>query len=241
MRLLTLILLSALVCRAQVAPTHLMAGQQANSGPPTVAFSVNGGTGHTTNASSLTFSLSGISSGTHLIGIVHVGWGNSPTAISVSGVTWGGVAMTSAGAAATTANSAGTQIFYLANPSTGSPSIVVTLSGTETFDIWADGITYTGVNQTTPVRSGTYATNSTTSGNPLAITVSSQVGDKTNSSTIDELGVQTSSQTQRTNGTTGSRTGFGSDDAAGATTVTHSWNYGSGTHAAVAGFSLAAG
>jgi hypothetical protein len=243
MRLLLLILLSAVTCRAQVVPTHLMAGQQANSGSPTVAFSVNGGHGHTTAAASLTYSLSGIGSGTHLMGIVYVQWGNSPNANTVSSVTWAGVTMTAAGAAScTTSSSNCAEIFYLAAPGTGSPSIVVTMATTETYDIWSTGATFTGVNQTTPVRSGTYTTSAVTSSLSVSLTITSQVGDMTTSAVISEDGTVSTNQTVINNSTTGSaRTVAGSDYAVGAASITDTWTGGSTTHMGACGFSLAAG
>lgn len=151
--------------------------------------------------------------------------------------------MTSAGAVSCTAsNSNRTQIFTLANPTTGSPSIVVTMASTETYDIWADGVTFTNVNQTTPVRSGTYTTNSTTSSTTLTLTITSQVGDMTTTSEIGEDGQITTNQTLINNATAGSQhTVYGSDYAAGAATVTDTGTSGSATHAGSAGFSLAAG
>ena len=90
---------------------------------------------------------------------VDEGSGAAGTTFNVT-ATYGGQAMTSAGAASYDYNYApiSSQIFYLVNPPTGTNTLVVTAtasSGTIQ-EVVANLVSYNGVNQTTPVRPGTY-------------------------------------------------------------------------------------
>lgn len=204
-----------------------------------VAFSVNGGSSFSNASNTLSFNLAGIISGTNLIGIVHVGWHGGSTQCSATLPTWAGVNMTSAGAAATSVANFMSQTFWIASPGTGTPTIVITCTGTPG-SIWADGITYTGVNQSTPVRAGSYNTAIGVSGTAQVV-ITSQSGDMTNTTTADgSISSPTTNQTLRNSQNSAAILTSGSDDAAGAATVTHTWTLSAGVSWSVEGFSIAA-
>ncbi len=91
---------------------------------------------------------------------------------TVSGVTYNGVALTSAGAAAVTTNRR-TEMWYLKAPATGNHNVVVTLSipGAGTVGVVAGATTFTGADQTTPIR--TYVTSTGNSTNAFVNVASS--------------------------------------------------------------------
>lgn len=205
--------------------------------PGTVAFSTYGGEASSAGSvSSLTFTLgTTIVSGSNLAARVDVIWHDASA--TISGVTWGGVAM-SAACSLVRNGSETAQIWVLAAPATGTPSIVVTFSATVTGNIHADGLTYTGVNQSTVVRSATCnsATGSTTTS---TLTVTSQAGDMTGTVLSQPRTINSTNQTQRTLDNTGTD-GMGTDDAAGSGTVTHTWTSGGVGTWALEGFSIQA-
>src|SRR2546422_5947538 len=87
-------------------------------------------------------------SGTNRLLVVGVTQKNSPPR-SVSTVTDAGQAMTSAGSAVN-ASGAGAHIYYLVAPPTGLNTVVATLSGSAS-GMSVGAVTFTGVNQMTPV------------------------------------------------------------------------------------------
>ena len=92
---------------------------------------------------------------------VDEGSGTSGTTFNVT-ATYGGQAMTSAGPASYDYNYApiSAQVFYLVNPPTGTNTLAVnaTASSGTIQEVVANLVSYNGVNQTTPVRPGTYQT-----------------------------------------------------------------------------------
>ena len=132
------LLLAAVPASAQVAISN---------GPTQNAFSL------TTGAPSTTFAHTTTAGGLNRLLIVAVHMNVVPnTAAVVSGVTYGGVAMTQAQAITDAGNDTRTEIWYLLNPLTGSNSVVVTgtnLSATATQGL-ASATSFTGVDQTTP-------------------------------------------------------------------------------------------
>ena len=100
--------------------------------------------------------------------------------------TYGGQAMTSAGATSYDYDYApiSSQVFYLVNPPTGVNTLVVTAtasSGTIQ-EVVANLVSFNGVNQTTPVRPGTYQTLQSASGitvDSFTATISSNASDLT--------------------------------------------------------------
>lgn len=166
---------------------------------------------------------------------------------SISGVTYGGVAMTSCGAAShDTTSHDYSEVWYLVNPPTGSNTLAVTVAG-GLDDIYRNLVSYTGVDQTTPVRAGTYFNKTGSivtdgSGN-LSQTVTSAVGDLTltcvNGGASNNITVA-AGQTRRGNSAAGNRS-FAHDDKTGAASVTHTWSGGgAGVHCSMMGFSIMA-
>lgn len=76
----------------------------------------------------------------------------SASALSVSGITYNGVALTKVDriVAALEGNRQDCELWYLVNPATGSNTIAVSLSGTADFTT-AQAASYTGVNQSNPI------------------------------------------------------------------------------------------
>ena len=225
-----------------------------SSGGSTVAISQHGPAAltscHTTAAASLTCNPGTITSVSNMLAVVDVGLGNSPAATTVSSVTWcsstgGGGTCTAMNAVhaitCQAANTLCTQQFTLAAPATGTTSFVITLSGTETFDIWVEASTYSGVNQTTPVRASSFGSCANTSTTSCAITMTSATGDLTTSVVIAVWsGTYSTTQTLIIlDDTHGSRTGFALDYATGASSVTSTWSTTGGAAAnAGCGFSI---
>ena len=124
------------------------------------------------NVSSLTWSHT-VSGANRLlvVGISRRAYGS----VSVSSATYNGVALTNSGSVqAGSGDFSRSEIWYLANPNTGTNNIVVTLSGGNDW-IEAGAMSFTGVNQTTPL--GAFASNSGTSGTSASVNVSSATGD----------------------------------------------------------------
>lgn len=178
--------------------------------------SVTTGSGSLTQAAN-TLSFNHTSTGTNLVLVVGVSMNISGRNTTiVSGVTYNGVGLTSAGTAISN-NNRRTEMWYLPAPATGTHSVVVTLNipGTGTIGTAAGAITFTGADQNTPVR--TYATNSGNSANAFVNVTSSS-----NDMVMDTLtmfqgttaGVTSPAQTQRWAITTGNAGtdvyGFGS-------------------------------
>lgn len=125
----------------------------------------------TQGANTLTFAHT--STGTNLVLVVGVSLnisGRNSTTIGT--VTYGGASLTPAGTAITNSNRV-SQIFYLIGPPTGANNVVVPLniSGGGTIGIVAGAVTFTGADQTAPIR--TYITNSGNSANPFVNVASS--------------------------------------------------------------------
>lgn len=134
---------------------------------------------HTTAAASLTCNAtSTVTSGTNLGGFCAVSIGNAASGPTISGVTWGGTSMTSAGAQGTQSNVTVSFWWITTGITTGTPSIVATLSASETNDIFVQCFTATHVNQTNPVRSGSYTVSGAHStGANITLTIPSQSSD----------------------------------------------------------------
>ena len=122
---------------------------------------------YTNGASSLTW-MHTVDAGTNRALFVEVSI-NDPS-VSVTGITYGGVALTKVGRSA---GSHAVEIWALTNPNLGSANVVVSFSGST--EAAAGATTFHGVNQTTPY--GTFAAASGT-GTVGSVTVASAVGDK---------------------------------------------------------------
>jgi hypothetical protein len=149
---------------------------------------------------------------------------------AITGVTWNGVAMTLAGSpgvAQTIAPYTGNSvIYYLANPATGTHTLAIT-GNSNVFEIYYNLVSFNHCNQSSPVRSGTYAnTYSTTAGSASgSIVISSNASDLTISTTESGQYVGTDSTNQTSDGINNSGgNGFGSDHATTpAASVTSTW------------------
>lgn len=159
-------------------------------------------------------------------------------ALSITACTLGGNAMTSAGAAASNATTHSmAQAFVLVAPPTGTPTLSITISGTIQ-DIYYNLVVFSGVNQTTPVRAGTYQTKSSSGTNP-SMTVTSNTNDRT-VTVLDSGGPSISSTNQTSDGinTGGAFAGASDHCTTPAASVTHTWTMASSTGYAMIGFSL---
>ena len=179
--------------------------------------SVTSASGDLTSAApTLTFSHT--STGSNLVLVVGISLNISgQTGATVSGVTYGGAALTAAGTPQSN-GSRFSQIWYLINPATGTNPVVVSLSlsGAGTIGTVAGAATFTGADQTTPIR--TYAKNTGNSSSPFV-----NVASGSNDMVMDALAVfagptaasSSTAQTQQwaiTSGTGGGNDvyGFGS-------------------------------
>jgi hypothetical protein len=225
-------------------------GANAGGSAPTVTFGAKTPSTPCTTTANTTLGCNiSVTSGTHEILVCSVSWGNSPSGITVTSMTdysaasEGGSsqAMTSAGAAATQGSS-GIQDFYVVAPYTGSTSVQVVLSTTETHDIFLGCFYATGVNQTTPIQASTYQTTSSSTTSTLSLTITSATGNLVHTSLMNASGNSNSTnQTLIYNETAGTRIGFGTDYAAGASSVTDTWTLTGAPGCAMLGYSLAAG
>jgi hypothetical protein len=147
------------------------------------------------SGSSLTWNHTITTTGSNLLLTVGVVVGKDGDNTTSLAVTYNGVAMTSAGLVhANNSNTGYAQLFYLKAPATGTHAVQVTLTGGPA-SIEAGSVSFTGVDQTTPVRNITSAASSGTS---PAVTVASAAGNMV----VDVMatgcpGTMTSSQTLR--------------------------------------------
>lgn len=187
-----------------------------------VAF-VNAGSANRSATSPLSFNFAA-SAGSNRCVFVVVGYDNS-SGMSVTSVTFNGVNLASAGAAAhNTTGHEYAEIWYLLEASipSGSQSIVITVSGT-LGDIYGNAICFSGVDQTNPVRGGTYITP-----NSNSQTVTSDANDLTicalNGGSAG-VGTPQSGQTTSDGVSNAGNYGFGSDHATtGGASITHTWS-----------------
>lgn len=164
--------------------------------------------------------------------------------MSVTGVTYGGQAMTACGPASHNSTSHDyAEVWYLVNPPTGSNTLAITVSGTIT-DIYRNLVSFTGVNQTTPVRPGTYFNHTNAQvfdGSSLySLAVSSNANDLT-LTCLNGGGLSLSGTNQTLDGLSNAGVeSFGSDHATtAAASVTHTWTAGApSSNMAILGFSI---
>ncbi len=111
----------------------------------------------TTAANTLTFAHTTTNTGTNLVLVVGVSMNISQrTSTTISGITYNGVALTLAGAQNDSSNAVRTEVWYLVNPATGNHNVVITenIGGIlNTIGTVAGATTFTGADQTTPIRS----------------------------------------------------------------------------------------
>lgn len=160
--------------------------------------------------------------------------------MAVTAITFASQAMTSCGSAATNTGTIYAQVFYLANPPSGAGTLSVTVSGTIT-DIYTGTVVFQGVNQTTPVRPGTYQNlgASTDGSGNYSLVVSSNTSDLTLTCLNGGLGnVITSNQTRDCISSLGGDSYAADHATTAAASVTHTWNGGASGLIAIVGFSI---
>lgn len=188
--------------------------------------------------------------GTHLAAFAIVDYiGSSTNTPTITAVTYGGNSMTSCGTPASylpgTANTYAS-CWYLANPPTGSNTLAVTCStgGTDCAHIFVNLVSFKGVNQSTPIRSGTYTSNQLTAASSISLTVTSNTNDLTFSTVIAGSATPSVNSTNQTSdGIDNAGTdGFGSDHATtSSSSVTHTWTLSGSGNPVVIGFSIMGG
>lgn len=202
-----------------------------SGGGSTVAFLGPAGTPVRQAGASFSSAFSVPTGGTNVVAFAAVAW-DTAAALSITSITYGGNAMTSCGAAVNS-STVYVQLFYLINPPTGSNTLAISATA-GTNEIYANLVAFQGVNQTTPVRPGTYTTASGGSG--YSITISSNANDLTMAAISSSGAITSTNQTSDGIITTGTN-GLGSDHATVASvSVTDTWTA-TGTFA-LAGFSI---
>ncbi len=139
--------------------------------------------GLTRAANTLNFTHTTTTTGTNLVLVVGISMNISTrTTTTITGVTFNGTALTLAGAHNDSTNARRTEIWYLINPPTGTHNGVVTANiptgfGNGTVGTVVGITTFTGADQTTPIRS--YASNDTagTNSNDVFVNVPSAAND----------------------------------------------------------------
>ena len=163
--------------------------------------------------------------GSSLVLLVSVTYRGS--GLSVSAVTYNGVGLTRIATDGPTSPAIQGDLWYLVNPATGANTVSVTFAGGTPTRVVAHSISFTGVDQATPIGTAAHANGSSTT--PSA-TVSSAAGELVVDALCWNSNVATASvgagQTQLDNDTTSAgsqETGEANSDEAGAASVTMSW------------------
>jgi subtilisin-like proprotein convertase family protein len=158
---------------------------------------------------------------------------------TVSTLTYNGVALTFEGAinnSRSGGDDARVEIWSLKNPPTGTYNVVITFSAALSLPAVAGVMTFTGVNQSTPL--GTFAS-AENDGTAAAVTVSSGTGETVFGVVCTEYGTITDGQTNQWNVSAGSSTYGAGSTAAGASSVNLTWTLSdAGSHWAAAGISI---
>jgi hypothetical protein len=148
---------------------------------------------------------------------------------TVSGITYGGVSLTSVGSVNAPSSDGRIEIWRLINPTSGTANIALSLASGSSSTVVGGGVSFSNVNQTTPL--GTFASASAFNSATPSVTVTSATGDLVtdvvmwNTTTVLTVG---GAQTQRWNRTTSGIVGAGST-APGAASVTMSWTHAAAT------------
>ncbi len=162
---------------------------------------------------------------------------------TVLGITYNGAAFTFVGQE-TNADDARVEIWYLVAPATGTHDAVITFSADLTRFAVAGVITFTGVDQATPL--GTFASNQATSAGPATVTVPAASGDLVlgvfSGETFDSVAVDPPADEQwnlsEPVGASFEEFGAGATDAGASPNVTISFSLGSNDHWATGGVAL---
>jgi len=189
-----------------------------------------------------------VSAGSNLAIVVRVGMfftpnnSNPPTGMAV---TWNGVSMTLVGDFNdVTANNLSDYfaMFILKNPATGTKTLSISWTtgvGSTDVNLFYDLTSYTNVDQTTPARAGTFTSQVNGGEDPASLVVTSAVGDMTTTLCMPRgCSIVGTNKTQLSLNTSGS-VNFGTDEASGAATVTHTWDFNTGSSSSnIGGFSI---
>jgi hypothetical protein len=164
-------------------------------------------------------------SGSNRLLLVMVQWNQPNNSEMVTSVTYGGVALTQVGSNVIAGGSGldrCTALFRLIAPATGTANIVVTMSAACTF--FANGVSFTGVDQTTPL--GTPQTATTTTAATLATTTSSAATNLVfSAATVRTPGSLTVPATSEWNVLIGTNNRYGGSVQSGATSVTTTYSW----------------
>lgn len=199
---------------------------------------------HVTGVSSFSQAYTLASGGANRCAVARVAWSTTGSGVTVSAITYAGAAMTSVHAALqnTPDNYDSVQLFTLVAPAAGSNTFAVTMSTGLTYDLVADIGCVSGVDQSTPVRPGSYTELAVPNGGPASIVIPSGTSDLTVSVLAIEDSITSSNQTQENVDNGGASIAFATDHATAAgASVTHTWTIGGIEFGgAMAGFSLQA-
>lgn len=211
--------------------------------PPTPPVSVtfnNTNTIHQVSTSTYSAPASVTAGGSNVVAFAVVAYDGTLGGISVT-ASYGGNAMTSCGAPSVSSTGSHTNVaaFYLASPPTGSNTLAITGSGTGFFEIYVNLIAFAGVNQTTPVRPGTYQTLDIVGATSGTLTITSDPNDMTLSAAESGNSGSTNTTNQTSDGINNNGgNGAGSDHCTTpASSVVHTWTF-SSTQNVMLGFSI---
>jgi hypothetical protein len=165
-------------------------------------------------ATSVTFAHTCTGSNTLLIVGTAVGVNGTP----VTSATYAGVTMTSFGKVSTNNQNSGfVEMWYLVAPATGTNNVIITSGNAADFS--AGSVSFTGVDQTTPVGSPVTAFGDGGVAAPSATVTGTAAGNMVADVVANGANITASTQTQRwlrnTNGNSGAGNGAGSTAAAG--------------------------
>lgn len=203
----------------------------------------NVGTSDHVSATSYSAPFSVTAGGSNLVTFIAITWDGTASGV-VATPTYGGQNMTSCGSPSTSGTNGGEalQWFYLVNPPTGSNTLAFSISNTPA-EIYVNMISFTGVDQTTPVRSGSYfaTVSSQAAGTTFTSAINSNANDQTVSAISDDTGISGTNQTQEWSNTNGISEQYGDKSTTPAASVTHTWTFSAPNAAFVwVGFSIQA-
>lgn len=163
-------------------------------------------------------------SGSNRLLVVGVGMGGANPGVSIS-VTYGSSTLTSAGQVSSDNQADGfVQLFYLTAPASGTNTITVTNTGGQSRDLLGGSLTFTGVDQTTPIANTT--TNFGADTNPT-VTVTSASGNMVVDAVVCGSPLLSSNQTLQWMNNLNGNTAAGNaaqSTASGASSVTMSYS-----------------
>ena len=173
--------------------------------------------------------------------VVGVGLGTGLDTEEVLSITYSGTSLTFLATAEVTGNKVRVEAWYLVNPSTtGDNKVVVTLKGGNAQKIAIGAISFTGVDQTTPIDTGTVQTTQG-KGTSGSVTVASEIDDLVMSviGAENTIAAGDTEQWDVEMGAPGASSKYGGGStAAGATSVVMDWTIGGNNNYAIVGFNI---